>query len=256
MPLSNLTHPHGGFIVNDTIIVEVDVFASKHEAADVDSHQDARTVNNQGMKDDGNATEFCFDQVAMTLLKKLEDDNDPPSMSIIDFEDILSNNYVTIVGALIVPASLESTAKELLVKHPDIGTGNSPFQYMNQMAFIFLCCALKSMGTTRSTEVTETLILKWQDAVRCALHSGFKIDILKDHLELVTYAYLAILAKKSLESKALKAIDVKIYAKRNRLNALKAQRADMYKKMKTELWKTSEAAAKNFPGETYSYFSI
>ncbi|KAM7273871.1 hypothetical protein ACFE04_028535 [Oxalis oulophora] len=258
MPLSNLTHPHRGFIVDDTIIVEVDVFASKHEA-DVDSQgvdQDARTVNNQGMADDSNAIEFCFDQVAMTMLKKLEDENAPPSVRIVDFKDIVSNNYVTI-GAFIVPSSLESIAKELLVKHPDIGTGNSPFPYMNEMAFIVLCGALKSMDTTRSTEVTETLILKWRDAVRGALHSGFKIDILKDHLELVTYAYLATLAKNSGESKALKAIDVKVSVKRKELNSLIAQRAGMHKKIKTELWKTCEAtAAKNFPGETYGYFSI
>ncbi|KAM7264094.1 hypothetical protein ACFE04_001777 [Oxalis oulophora] len=43
IPLRDLTHPHEGYIVNDTIIVEVDVFACKHED-NVDSQvdQDAR----------------------------------------------------------------------------------------------------------------------------------------------------------------------------------------------------------------------
>ncbi|KAM7273294.1 hypothetical protein ACFE04_027958 [Oxalis oulophora] len=156
-----------------------------------------------------------------------------------------------------VSASLESIANELLAKHSDIGTGNSPFPYMNEMAFIILCGALKSMDTTRSTELTEMLILKWRDVVRGALHSGFKINFFKDHLKLVTRAYLAMLTKNSRESKALKAIDVKISTKRKELNALIAQHVDVYKKMKTALWKTcEEAASKNFPGETYGYFSI
>ncbi|KAM7270527.1 hypothetical protein ACFE04_029741 [Oxalis oulophora] len=71
--------------------------------------------------------------------------------------------------------------------------------YMIEMAFIVLCGALKSMDTTRLP--------------RGALHSSFKIDILKDYLEFVTYAYLAMLTKNSRESKALKVIDVKISAK-------------------------------------------
>ncbi|XP_071724679.1 uncharacterized protein [Rutidosis leptorrhynchoides] len=156
------------------------------------------------------------------------------------------------VGVFTVPPSLESYAKDLLENHADIGTGNSPIHYMNVMAFIVLCCPLATMDATSFSEVTESLILKWRDAIRGALHLGFKADFLMDHLKSVARASLAITCD---ESKELKVIDDNITAIEKLMDSLKIRREKICNNSNTELRKTCETEAAKFPGKTCGYFS-
>ncbi|KAM7262159.1 hypothetical protein ACFE04_021236 [Oxalis oulophora] len=193
--------------------------------------------------------EISFDEMAMSLLAKLEEDKASNSVRMGDFNNVTSNRYVD-VGVFTVPESIHSYAKDLLANRPDIGTGNSPIHYVNEMAFVVLCCALKSMDTTRSSEITESLILKWRDAIRGALQFGFKVGFLKDHLRSAMQAHLAKSARNSHESKELQAIEDKITTMEKQLHMLKAHHAEMYGKMHSELRKTCEMAATKFSGET------
>ncbi|KAM7261626.1 hypothetical protein ACFE04_020703 [Oxalis oulophora] len=169
-----------------------------------------------------NKLDICFDEIFTSLLKKLEEDNASYSVKMSDFKDIATSNYVD-VGIFTVPKSLKSYANDLLARHPDIGMGNSPLHYVNEMVFVVLCSALKSMNTICFTEITESVILKWRDAIRGALQFGFKVDFLKDDLKSVTETYLAKLALSAHESKEVQAIDDNITAMEKRLDTLKSR---------------------------------
>ncbi|KAM7262116.1 hypothetical protein ACFE04_021193 [Oxalis oulophora] len=197
-------------------------------------------------------SESSLNERASQLLEMLEDDKDPYSLSLRDFIDIASVRYVD-VGVFTVPESLQLTAEHLLAKHPDIGSGNSLVHHMNEMVFVVLCCALKSMEITRFSEITKSLILKWRDAIRGALQFGLKLEFLKDHLKSAAHAYLAKLAHNSEENKRLQAIDYKIMTMEKELDKLKGERGEMYNQMHSELRKVCETSATMFPGETFGY---
>ncbi|KAM7261673.1 hypothetical protein ACFE04_020750 [Oxalis oulophora] len=201
------------------------------------------------------STESCFDKMATQMLEMLEDEKDPDSLRLADFNDIASNRHVD-VGIFTVPESLHAYAKHLLATHPDVGTGNSPVHYINEMAFIVLCCTLKSMSRTPLAELTKSLIFKWRDAIRGTLQCGFKVDFLKEHLKFVAQAYLGKVARNSDESKESQAIFDKITTMEKQLELLKASHSEMSKKINTEIRKTCETAAAKFPGATLDFCCI
>ncbi|KAM7261657.1 hypothetical protein ACFE04_020734 [Oxalis oulophora] len=227
------------------------VLDSVQTQEELENHAIASTVILQD-KVDGKDSDRGFDKRATSLLEKLEDDKDSHSVGMSYLKEIASNNYVS-VGIFKVPESLETYAKKLL-SVPDIGIGNYPLHYVNEIIFVVLCAALKNMDTTCFTEITETSILKWRDAIRGALQFGFKVEFLKDHLKSVTEVYLSKLALNSHESKELQDVDEKISAKRKELDSLMVQRADMYSKVYTKLRETCDSTAAKFPGEAYSSF--
>ncbi|KAM7255248.1 hypothetical protein ACFE04_020489 [Oxalis oulophora] len=268
--LSKLNDPDGGYIVNDTLILEVRVFVRNARVVlDQDEVDLSGSSSNNGavliqvvhQMINQDTENCCFDKMALSLLEKLQDDNALHSFRIADFKGIPSDNYVD-VGIFMVPTSLESYAKELLARQANIGTGNSPVHYVNEVVFAVLCDAVKSMDTTRFGEMNESLILKWRDAIMGALKFGFKVDFLKGRLKSIAEIYLAILEKDSFERKKLQALDEKIYeerkkvqaldkkvsAKRKKLDTLMVERTDMYKKMKIEIRKTCEVAVSKFSG--------
>ncbi|KAM7261614.1 hypothetical protein ACFE04_020691 [Oxalis oulophora] len=273
--LSELNDPDRGYIVNDTLVLEVRVFvhnarAVLDEDTVVETDLSGPSSNNRAVLSQvvhqiiNQDTENFFDKMALSLLEKLQDDNAPHSFRIADFKGIPSDNYVD-VGIFMVPTSLESYAKELLARHANIGTGNAPVHYVNEMVFAVLCDAVKSMDTMCFSEMTESWILKWRDAIRGALQFGFKVDFLKGHLKSIAERYLAKFEQDSFERKKLQAIDEKISAKRKKVQALdekvsakrkklytlNLERADMYNKMNTEIRKTCEVAASKYTGDSY-----
>ncbi|KAM7261649.1 hypothetical protein ACFE04_020726 [Oxalis oulophora] len=188
---------------------------------------------------------ICFDEMSSTMLEKLKDDKAPYSVRFGDFKEINSDKYVDI-GIFRVPEILESYAKHLLESHPDIGSGNSPVHYMNEMAFVVLCCALKSMDMKCFGEITESSIFKWSDAIRGASQFGFKVDFLKDKLKSVTQAYLSKLARNVDESKELSDLDDRINVMEKELNTLKGHRSKLYNGMYSELRKSCEKEEAKF----------
>ncbi|KAM7262252.1 hypothetical protein ACFE04_021329 [Oxalis oulophora] len=234
-----------------TEATDAGVLDSVKTQEELENHAIASIVIRQDKVDDKDS-DRGFDKFATSLLEKLEDDKDSHSVEMSDLKEIASNNYVS-VGIFKVPESLESYAKELLLD-PDIGTGNSLLHYVNEMVFVVLCAALKNMDTTCFTEITETSILKWRDAIRGALQFGFKVEFLKDHLKSVTEVYLSKLALNSHESKELQDVDEKISAKRKELDSLMVQRAYMYNNVYTKLRETCDSTAAKFPGKAYSSF--
>ncbi|KAM7265127.1 hypothetical protein ACFE04_002810 [Oxalis oulophora] len=250
----------GGPSFTKTTVICPDVMATTSS----EKHEDARVVSTPNIVEGGpsfsKTTDTCFDAMAAKLLEKLEDEEAPYSVRLRDFEECVSNNSVesTVdVGIFKVPSSLESYAKDLLTSHADIGTGNSPIHDMNEVAFVLLCCALKSMDSTCFTKVTESLILKWRDAIRGAMQYGFKVDHLKDHLKSIAHAYLAKLAINSDENQELQTVEDEITVMKTQLGILETRRSEIRNKMYSELRKTCEAvAAEQFPGETYCSFFI
>ncbi|KAM7270635.1 hypothetical protein ACFE04_029849 [Oxalis oulophora] len=253
MPLATLNDPDGGYIVNDALVIEAEIVVSTNPQLHDQDNEMLITEDNCMINEDMMGNEICFDEMATALLAKLEDDKVSVDVRFSDFVEIKSNNYVD-VGVFKVPANLESIANQFLARHPDIGTGNS-VDYVNNITFIVLCSTLKSMDTTSSNKITETLILKWMDAIRAALHFGFKVDFLKNHLKSVTQAYLAKSTRNSRENKELQAMLTELSNKRKDLDLFTVRCADKDKKVNTELRKICEAEAAKFPGETYSYFS-
>ncbi|KAM7249673.1 hypothetical protein ACFE04_026785 [Oxalis oulophora] len=236
-----LKDPNEGYIVKDTIVVIVQVFVRMTKKM---LHTDSTNEE---------TSHICFDEIATTLFQKLEDDKAPYSVRLGDFKEITYSNYVN-VGIFTVPETLESYAKHLLARHAIIGIGNSLVHYMSEIAFVVLCCAMKSMDTTYFYEITESLILKWRDAIKGALQFGFKVKFLKDHLKSIVQAYLARLARNSDESEKLQTLDDKITMVEKQLGTLKDKRADMYNKTYTKLRKSCEALETKFSGKTCASF--
>ncbi|KAM7262059.1 hypothetical protein ACFE04_021136 [Oxalis oulophora] len=244
--LFKLRDPTRGYLKNGTIVVEVEVIVRKPAnllSREAELDKNARNVINQD-KIDNEA--IYSDEMAMALLEKLDDEKSPNSVKISDFKDVASNSYVD-VGIFTVPESLQTYAKCLLARNPSIGNGNFSWHYVNEMTFVVLCGALKSMDTTSFDKITESLILKWRDAIRGALQFGFKVDFLKDHLKSVTQAYLSKqLALNSEESKELQVTDDGIIAMEKLLEIMKANRAK-YNKIKSEFKKSCEIEEAKFP---------
>ncbi|KAM7261738.1 hypothetical protein ACFE04_020815 [Oxalis oulophora] len=270
MLLHQLNKPEQGYVVNDTLFVEAQVFVCNERAVlnqYADTGLSGSSSNNNGLVIVGKTTVdvvvtssnkmsvekrkigICFDEMASTMLEKLKDDKAPYSVRFGDFKEINSDKYVDI-GIFRVPEILESYAKHLLESHPDIGSGNSPVHYMNEMAFVVLCCALKSMDMKCFGEITESSIFKWSDAIRGASQFGFKVDFLKDKLKSVTQAYLSKLARNVDESKELSDLDERINAMEKELDTLKGHRSKLYNGMYSELRKSCEKEEAKFSGTT------
>ncbi|KAM7261756.1 hypothetical protein ACFE04_020833 [Oxalis oulophora] len=247
--LHQLNKPDQGYVVNDTLFVEAQVFVCNERAVLNQYAVDVAVTSSNKTSMKNRKIWICFDEMAMAMLEKLEDDKAPYSVRLGDFKEINSDKYVD-VGIFRVPESLESYAKHLLEGHPDIGSGNSPVHYMNEMAFVVLCCALKSMDMKCFSEITESSIFKWRDAIRGATQFGFKVDFLKDKLKSVTQAYLSKLARNVDESKELSCLDERINAMEKELGTLKGHRSKLYNGMYSELRKSCENEEAKFSGTT------